>query len=95
MNKRNVLIIGRHPELLNKIMFLLKDNNFNVFGSINNEEAFTILKSTSIDAVVIGGGVDSLSRNLFFTEFPKINPTIKIVNGHPHSILDDLNEAFL
>lgn len=89
-----VLVIGRHAELLTKITGMLKKHGFDAKGKMTNEEALLIFKSEIIDAVIIGGGVDEESRNLFHKEFPEINPKVKIIDAHPQTVLDDLNAAF-
>lgn len=93
-HKENVLIIGRHADMLAKITDLLKQHNYNAIGKQWNEEAFIAFKTEVFDAVIIGGGVDNESRELFHTEFPKINPSVKIIDAHPQTVLSDLKEVF-
>ncbi len=90
----NVLIIGRHADMLVKITDLLKQHGYNAIGTMTNEEAMLIVKSNGIDAVIIGGGVDNNSRELFHKEFPEINAKIKIIDAHPQTVLSDLKAAF-
>ncbi len=89
-----ILVIGRHAEMLEKITNMLKLHGYNAIGKISNEEAIVAFKSDIIDAVIIGGGVDSDSRNFFHSSFPTINPAVKIIDAHPQSVLSDLKEAF-
>jgi len=91
---KKVLIIGRHADMLNKITELLKQHGYNSIGKMTNEEAILAFKTDTIDAVVIGGGVDNESRNLFHLDFPKINPHVKIIDAHPQTVLNDLKAAF-
>ncbi len=92
-HRETVLIIGRHADLLAKITGMLKQNGYNAIGRISNEEAILTFKTITIDAVVIGGGVDQASRDLFQSEFPKINPKVKIINAHPQTVLAELKSA--
>jgi DNA-binding LacI/PurR family transcriptional regulator len=93
-NGEKVLIIGRHAEMLSKITEIIKQNGYNSIGIMTNDEAILTFKSETIDAVIIGGGVDSESRNFFHSEFIKINPSVKIIDAHPQTVLSDLKEAF-
>lgn len=89
-----VLVIGRHEFMLTKVTAMLKQHGYQAIGRQTNEEAIAAFKAETIDAVIIGGGVDDESRNLFHTEFPKINPQVKIIDGHPQTVLADLKAAF-
>jgi DNA-binding NarL/FixJ family response regulator len=89
-----ILIIGRHASMLTKIADMLKQNGYIAIGKMTNGDAMLAYKSENIDAVIIGGGVDSDSREYFHREFPKINPKIKIIDAHPQTVLADLKIAF-
>lgn len=88
--KRKILIIGRHPEIMARVVNLLKANGYDAAGANQNEEAIDLFGAGNFDAVVIGGGVDAESKSLFHKVFTAIHPTIKILDAHPHSILSDL-----
>lgn len=89
-----VLIIGRHADMLAKVTDMLKLHGYNSIGKLTNDEAMLTFKSESIDAVIIGGGVDTKSRDFFHTEFPKINPHVKIIDAHPLTVLSNLKNVF-
>lgn len=89
-----VLIIGRHADMLQKITEMSNQHGYSAIGKMTNEEAISAFKSELMDAVIIGGGVDSASRDLFHLEFPKINPKVKIIDAHPQTVLSDLKSAF-
>lgn len=89
-----VLIIGRHTDMLQNIKDLLARNGYIAFGALTNEDAVSTFTSNSIDAVVIGGGVDNTSRMFFHREFPMINPQVHIIDAHPQTVLTDLQAAF-
>lgn len=80
--------------MLAKIIDLLKRHGYNPIGKMTNEEAMIALKSDTMDAVIIGGGVDNASREFFHQEFPKIHPKIKMIDAHPQTVLADLKAAF-
>lgn len=89
-----VLIIGRHADMLTKITELLKQHGYNAFGKITNDDAVAAFKLEMPNAVIIGGGVDTESRDFFHLEFPRINPKVKIIDAHPQTVLIDLKSAF-
>jgi CheY-like chemotaxis protein len=88
--KKRILIIGRHPPIMEKVIALLEKNGYDATGANQNEEAIDLFKVGNFDAVVIGGGVDSESKSLFHNIFPAINSAIKILDAHPNTILGDL-----
>jgi DNA-binding NtrC family response regulator len=88
-----VLVIGRHAEMLTKITAMLMQHGYTAIGKQTNEEAIAAFKADKIDAVVIGGGVDYESREMFHTEFPKINSLVKVIDAHPQTVLSDLKAA--
>jgi DNA-binding NtrC family response regulator len=91
---KKVLVIGRHADMLARITNMLKEHGYNAIGEQWNEGAIAAFKKDTIDAVIIGGGVDDESRALFHREFPKINPAVKMINAHPQTVLADLKKAF-
>lgn len=88
------MVIGRHTEIMYKIIQLLKSEGYIAKGFLTHTEAENSFKSENFDGVVIGGGVDSPTRNLIQSEFPKINPRAKIIDAHPSTLLADLDRAF-
>jgi DNA-binding NtrC family response regulator len=89
-----VLVIGRHADMLAKMLALLNQHGYHAIGEQWNEQAIAAFKKDTIQAVIIGGGVDDESRAYFHREFPKINPLVKIINGHPQTVLSELEKAF-
>lgn len=93
--KRKVLVVGRHTDLLQKVLQLLQHNGYEAFGETTNEGAISSFQTHRMDAVIIGGGVDFPSRDLFHLQFPKLNPDVKIIDAHPQTVLTELKNAFL
>jgi hypothetical protein len=89
-----LLVIGRHADMLQKITAMLNGQGYLAIGKQWNEEAITAFKADHFDAVIIGGGVDNESRDLFHTEFPKLNPQVKIIDAHPQTVLAELQSVF-
>ncbi|MBY0436390.1 MAG: hypothetical protein K2U26_20025 [Cyclobacteriaceae bacterium] len=94
MIEKKVLVIGRHPEIMQRVLTLLQQHGYNAIGKQENEEALTAFNNDSFQAVVIGGGVDSTSRALFHREFSRLNPCVKIIDAHPLTVLQELKSTF-
>lgn len=94
VNEHSILVIGRHKHILEKVTAMLKQHGYTVIGKQWNDEAIEAFKHEKIEAVIIGGGVDIESRKQLYEEFTKLNPFVKIIDGHPHSILEDLQKIF-
>ena len=93
-NEESVLVIGRHADMLSKITGMLKQHGYDAIGEQENDKAIAAFKAKRIDAVIIGGGVDRESRQLFHEFFPSINPQVKMIDAHPSTVLQDLATAF-
>lgn len=88
------MVIGRHETILEKVVNLLEQTDYHAIGTLTDAAALQAFKEQTIDAVIIGGGVEMESRAVFHTEFPKWNPEVKIMVAHPQTILSDLAAAF-
>lgn len=89
-----VLVIGRHADVLEKVIGLLERHGYQAVGSTTDEGALTAVRSMKMDAVLIGGGVETPSRELFHTLFPEIKPGIIVIDVHPQTVLSELEAAF-
>jgi DNA-binding NtrC family response regulator len=93
-NGEKILVIGRHASMMRRVLDLLQLHGYNAIGKQENEEAIAAFKSEEFQVVIIGGGVDEESRELFHSEFSKINPQVKVINGHSQTVLSDLQKTF-
>jgi DNA-binding NtrC family response regulator len=89
---KKVLVIGRHADLLHRILAMLEQNGYSSNGTTENADAIEKYKSWKPNVVVIGGGVDDESRKLFHKQFEQ-NGT-KVLDAHPQSLLFDLTQLF-
>jgi precorrin-6B methylase 2 len=92
--KKTILVIGRHATMMEKVIHLLEQEGYAALGVQENEAAFNIMQTETINAVVIGGGVDGESRALFHRAFPLLQPGVKLVDAHPQTLLAQLGQAF-
>jgi hypothetical protein len=90
MQQPKVLVIGRHSGMLARVLSMLTAAGYEARGTQDNAEAFALLRTWPVDAVIIGGGVDDESRHLFHNQFPVLQPGIKIIDAHPQTVLADL-----
>lgn len=86
-----MLVIGRHPDMLNRITDLLKNHHYHAVGATTNEQALAKFEAEHPLAVIIGGGVDGESRAMFHRNF---SPSAKVIDAHPQTVLKDLKAAF-
>lgn len=92
-NKIRVLVIGRHENMLHHVIQMLETNDYIAFGETENENAIASFQKNSIDAAIIGGGVDAASRNMFHSEFIKMNSNVVVIDAHPQTVLLQLKQA--
>lgn len=91
---QKVLVIGRHTDMLEKVKTMLQTHGYQPLGALTNEEAVEVFKKELPQAVLIGGGVDEPSRKFFHSEFSKILPSVKVIDAHPQTVLEDLKKTF-
>lgn len=96
MEPIKVFVLGRHPETLGKVLDFLRDNGYEADGHTENEEAFALFAQKVYDIVIVGGGVDTKTRNHIKKEFPATSPEIEFVEhyGDPTNLLGEIEEAF-
>jgi CheY-like chemotaxis protein len=91
---KTILVIGRHADMLEMVKNLLIKNGYNAIGATTDSDALELFRNNPVDAVLIGGGVESASRAWFGDVFSGLNPLIKIINAHPQTVLSELRAIF-
>lgn len=80
MEKTQILVIGRHPEILATVVRLVNNNpDWNATGCLSDEEAIAAFATQDFKVVLMGGGVDEISEEKLNEHFYNSNPNIKIV----------------
>ncbi|UOE48637.1 hypothetical protein MTO98_29980 [Mucilaginibacter sp. SMC90] len=80
MEKTQILVIGRHPEILATVVRLVNNNpDWNATGCLSDEEAIAAFTTQDFKVVLMGGGVDERSENKLKKHFYTQKPEIKIV----------------
>lgn len=94
IDKNNILVVGRDPQTLQGVVDMLKENGYDAHGESIDEIALEAFNKYDFDGVLLGGGVDSQSREVLVPAFLNKNPKVKIASGHPWQALEALREAF-
>ena len=80
MEKIQILVIGRHPEILATVVRLVNNNpDWNATGCLSDEEAIATFNIHAFKLVLLGGGVDDVSENKLKEHFCALKPDIKMV----------------
>jgi DNA-binding NtrC family response regulator len=80
MEKIQILVIGRHPEILATVVRLVNNNpDWNATGCLSDEEAIAAFHTQDFKVVLLGGGVDEASESKLSKHFSALKPDIKIV----------------
>ncbi len=80
MPEVNILVIGRHREIMQTVLRLVNQNPaYNASGATSNDEALDMFRDGNFQLVILGGGVDRESEQLFREQFRAMQPGIKII----------------
>jgi len=83
MNQTQILVIGRHPEILQTVVRLVNNNpDWNATGCITDEDAKAAFNRQAFALVLLGGGIEPSSEDSLSTYFRSSNPGIKIVQHY-------------
>lgn len=94
-SKKQILIYGKHEYILSNVRSLLERSGYEALGFLILEELLDYMRMYSLDAVLIGGGVDPQDRRKI-TELVRSDlHHVKIIEhyGGPATILTELKIA--
>lgn len=81
--KIQVLVIGRHPEIMQTVTELInKTEDWEATGALSDETAIEYYQKRRFDVVLIGGGVEHESEAKLRAIFTFQNPLIRIVQHY-------------
>lgn len=79
----NVLVIGRHPEILQTVLRLLNSNRgWKASGALSDEEAIRLFSEQTFEIILIGGGVAESSERKLANEFRKQRASVRIIRHY-------------
>lgn len=83
MNKLNILVIGRHQEIMKTLFTLVnKMENCVGFSALTDEDAIKIFNENNIDLVLLSSGIPKESETLLRNTFKQLNADIKIIQHY-------------
>lgn len=81
--KTQILVIGRHPEILRTVVRLVNNNpNWKATGTETDEEALSAFREQDFTLVLLGGGISKDSEILLCDAFRAHKPGIIIVQHY-------------
>lgn len=83
MNKLNILVIGRHHEIMETIVRLLNSQpGWQAEGALNDRDALEKFHQTAFECVLIGGGVVEASEKQLTSQFKKLRPQTRVIRHY-------------
>jgi DNA-binding NarL/FixJ family response regulator len=97
MSNVQILVIGRHPEIMKTITRLINNTpEWSCIGVLTNDEAITAFRKQIFDVILIGAGITTVETQhlyqLFNSEKPDI-PVIQHYGGGSGLLFGEIYEA--
>lgn len=81
--KINILVVGRHEEILQTVLRLInKNEDWNAKGCLRDDEALKLFNENNFDLVLLSSGIDEDCEKSLRNSFRKKNPAIKIIQHY-------------
>lgn len=97
MKKVNILYIGRHLEILETVVRLLnKNEQWQGFGALTDDEAVSAFSQHEMDIVLLGPGIESDSENNLCDHFKAQKKDVIIIQhfgGGSGLLASEIGEA--
>ena len=83
MNKVEILVIGRNPQIMETVLRLINQNeNWNAVGALADEDAIELFHKHSFELVLLGGGIEETSEKKLRSLFNFQDPVITIIQHY-------------
>ena len=83
MIKTEILVICRHPEILQTVLRLINNNpDWHATGAITDEEAIAVFSAQSFQLILLGSGIEQESEDTLCTFFKAHRPGIIIIQHY-------------
>lgn len=96
MQAMSILILGRNAGMMQQVLAFLQQEGFaNTKGVLSNEEVQTALLTRQYNVLIIGGGVDTETRNMIKQLIADKRIDIKLVEhfGNPATLVAEIKTA--
>jgi hypothetical protein len=78
-NTLHVLIVGRHQEVLDRVLNTLRELPVQIDGALTDEQVVDFLSHNRYDVISIGGGVDAETRSRIQEILTLTMPDIQVI----------------
>src|ERR1700733_3717222 len=83
MDKIQILVIGRNPEIVQTVVRLINNNPaWNASHALTDDDAMALFESQSFNLVLLGGGIEPESDGLLRKAFTARTPNITIIQHY-------------
>lgn len=90
-----VLVVGRHADLMDRVLALVIADGHDAFGALTDEDAIARVTEDAPDLVVVGGGVEPASRAAIAAAVHAVAPGRPVIvhRGGPHGLTAAIRDA--
>lgn len=83
MKKTQILVYGKHPEILETVLRLInKNESWEGEGSTDEERVIELFHQNHYDLVLLGGGISEDSEKKIRALFHHINPQPRVIQHY-------------
>ena len=91
-----VLVFGRTPEMMQRVIEALDEAGFPAFGVSDDGDALDAVAAERFDVLVIGGGVEPKPRKAVLERVGELKPWVKVVEhrkADPSAVVGEVRAA--
>ena len=83
MRKIEILVVGRHPQIMETVLRLINQNeNWSAVGALTDEEAIEKFHQHTFQMVLLGGGIEEAGERKLRSLFTFHDPGIIIIQHY-------------
>ena len=83
MDKTQILVIGRNPEIVQTVVRLINNNaDWNATHALTDEEAIRHFETQTFNLVLFGGGIEPESDQYLREVFTSLRPGVTIIQHY-------------
>jgi DNA-binding NtrC family response regulator len=83
MNTPNILVVGRHAQIMETVLRLLhSQSGWKAKGALTDLEAHRLFEQEDFNLVLIGGGVEAMEEEALKSYFLAQRPTLKVIRHY-------------